>query len=75
MEDQLSLNLDFDERMVLQDALAEFIAARGPTVTAYVNRRYPLDQGYTRGFRAEKDKSVTKNLALATKLREVLFTK
>jgi hypothetical protein len=66
---------DQQERMILQSALYEYISHRQqPDVQGYVDKRYPLAEGYTEQFRKDKVASVRKNIELAEAMRKRSFT-
>lgn len=69
----MGLSLNQVEKELLQAALYEYIDFRGPTVEEYVNRRYPMSDGYTADFLAGKLKRVESNLDIARSLRDRLF--
>lgn len=66
----MELKLTDDEVQLLQGALWEYMRARENN---YIDRRYPLSEGYTENFRMEKEKSVAKNMGVAYELRKRLF--
>lgn len=66
------MSLSEDERQILQCALYEYIAQRGPTPEAYVSRRYDCNY-HDEKWLAEKVENVRRNLKLAEEMRQRSF--
>jgi len=57
-------------RLTLLDAFYEFVSHRGPTAEAYVNKRYPEDEGYDWLNREEKVREVRWRIWIANELHQ-----
>ncbi len=58
--------------LLLQDALAEYMAVRGPAVEVYVSRRYDPEH-HSPAWLREKAESVRRRMTVAALLRGSLF--
>jgi len=67
-----NLELTDDEVRIVQIALAEYIAHRGPTPEEYVSRRYSFEH-YSAEWLREKVDRTNRNLAAAAAIRERTF--
>lgn len=54
---------------LIRDALGEFVAHRGPTAAQYIQRRYPIEEGYEWLDREEKLMEVVRRCMIAKLLR------
>lgn len=69
-------NLDEHElKLTLLDSFYEFVAHRGPSAEAYVNKRYPEDdnQIYVNERRKEKINQVNRRIIIANALHKASF--